>query len=55
MKNSVFLNITFMSQFLCCPIVERMNKLHTFCDQSARVKPRRREWITVGYYSRYIS
>jgi hypothetical protein len=55
MKNSVFLNITFVSQFLCSQIVERMNKLHTFCNQSMRVKPRRLEWITVGYYIRCIS
>jgi hypothetical protein len=52
-KNSVFLNITFVSWFLCCQIVERMYKLHTFCDQSMRIKPRRLEWITVGYYIIY--
>jgi hypothetical protein len=55
MKNRVFLNITFVSQFLCYQIVERMNKLHTFCDQNVRVKPRRLEWVTVGYYIRYIA
>jgi hypothetical protein len=50
MKNTVF------KYHLCKSVfVVGMNKLHTFCDQSVRVKPRSLEWIAVGYYIRYIS